>query len=465
MDVNGKKIVEDFIDIAQKDGSGFSEYYFPKAGSEEPLPKRAYIEFYEPFGWVIGTGNYIDDIDSLVKAEEDSARKNLKSRIAFTSSIIFVSVLFGSIISVALSRSISSRIKKVGQLIDKTSKLDLTDSESFDAVSSYKDETGRIGQAVINLREVLRDIVKTLNDQSEDLKSSSEIMREATSNATELINGVNESVSELAKGAQEQAEDAQSSVERLSFLAEEITQGVDSSKKVWDMSKNVEVKNEDGVREIGTLKEKIDLTAKHTESLSTTVDSLSDKSAVIGEIVGTIKGVADQTNLLALNAAIEAARAGEAGRGFAVVAEEIRKLADQTTSFTEKVACILEEIVSEISKTQESMDNSKQSVYTSSRVMESIEETFRDIGESVEQTILEVENLTENIQQADRAKEDVIRSIQGISSVTEESAASSQEISATMENQLDLMESIHEKSMQLKVMSDYVDQIVKKFNF
>lgn len=462
-DVNGTKIIQNFIKIAKEEGEGFSEYYFPKSGETTPLPKRAFSKYYEPFNWVIGTGNYIDDINKIVEEQKAIADQKFMKSLYFMVGMIILSIILGVIVSISLSRNITNRIVKVSELVDKTANLDLVFDESYVHIKNYEDEMGIIARAVVNLRGALRDTVSVLKNQSEFIGESSIFLKEATDKGVETVDAVNLAVSELAQGSQAQAEDAQRGAEKLGYLASEINDQVERAKNVRNLSKEVEVKNNKGTSALNNLINNFDSTIKTTDELFDNVQKLSEKSVMINEIVGTIQNIAEQTNLLSLNAAIEAARAGDSGRGFAVVADEIRKLAEQTSSFTGKIEEIIGEILGEISKTKENTGNSKKAVENSSLVIGEMGQIFEEIGDSVKDTLTELERLNQSILNVDRDKQGVVEAIEGISAVTEESAASSEEVSATMETQLSMMKEISRNSTELEKMSNELSDIVSKF--
>lgn len=462
-DHNGTKIVEEFMDIAQKEGQGFSEYYYPKPEETQALRKRAYVKAYAPFQWIVGTGNYVNDIEAMVKQEKTAAQAHFRQSVLILVVVSLGALLIGVLLSLYVSRKISKRIKKITALVDKTGNLDLQYDNGYEDILKYDDETGIIGRSVAGLRKTLREFIGVLEGQSNHLNQSAVQLKDNTEVGKQSVEGVNLAISELAQGAQDQAADAQESAEKLSLLAGEIDLGVQSSANLKKIAGEVKLKNEEGTTAILSLKEKLGVTSANTNDLSQAVESLSEKSNTIGEIVGTIQSVADQTNLLALNAAIEAARAGESGKGFAVVADEIRALAEQTGNFTKKISDILSEILSEINKTKESMKNSRNSVDQSNQVMNIMENSFQDIGSAISATIEEIESLIKNIESIDQSKNGVMRAIEGISAVTEESAASSEEISATMDNQLHVIEEIHQNTFKLEEMSHTIYEMIQKF--
>lgn len=463
VDKEGNYLIQNFIDIANSTGEGFSNYYFPKAGQDVALPKRAFVKLYEPYGWVIGTGNYIDDIDAIIQTEKDKADERFKKNIISMSIIFLVAIAIGCVIALIIAKTITRPITEVTKLIDITSNLDITDNADYDKVLDYKDETGVMAAAVVKLRSSLREIIKTLKNESVILTTSSSDLKVIVTDGKEGITSVTHAVNEFADGAQEQANDAQVAVEKMHLLAQEIKEGVDRSESIASSVDKVNNKNKDGVLLVHKLNEKFEVTKKSTDELDQNVKELSERSAQIGDITSTIQSVAEQTNLLALNAAIEAARAGEAGRGFAVVADEIRKLAEQTSASTAEIEKIIGEITSEIRLTMENMALSKEAVEDSSNVVLDVQGSFDAIETSIDTTFVDLQSLISNIQNVDRDKEDALNAIQGISAITEENAASSEEISATMDTQNDLMAGIHTQSDQLNQVAVKLSDIVSKF--
>lgn len=462
-DKNGQKIIQAFQTLSKEKGEGFLDYYFPKPNETEALPKRGYIKFDPDFNWMIGTGNYIDDIDQTIQKERASSESLLMSRIMI---ILIVTVLIiGCSIGLSffISKTITRPILRISEIVNKTAELDIAVDQSFEEILSYKDETGIIGRAVIDLRRNLREIISTLQIDSVNLSEASSELRDITDEGYNAINGVNQAIGEFARGAQDQAIEAQTGAEKLNVLAGEILQSVESSKKLKTSTEEVIKDNDSGMKQVVELNQKFDKALNTTDALGENVQRLTEKSALIGNIVNAIQAVAEQTNLLALNAAIEAARAGEAGRGFAVVADEIRKLAEQTSRSTEQITHIINEILAEIHSTKNNMTDSKEAVHTASEVMAQVLSAFDSIENSMGSTVNQLSGLIGNINVIEKNKEGVVESIEGISAITEENAASAEEISATMETQMALMMSIKSNSSNIMNVSEKLKDIIANF--
>lgn len=459
----GNKIVQSMIDIVKADGAGYYEYYFPKPNETEALPKRAYVSLFEPFGWVIGTGNYIDDIDAVVNAEREAMRKQMATSYLLLIIAIIGALILGIIVAYIYSNTISKPILRLTNLLNKTSNLDIEEDSSYDDLLKYKDETGVIAHAVGNLRVVLRKLVEEMKSGAVHLNASSNELKEVVEHGKEGIDAVTHTVTDFATGASEQAEDAQKAAEKMGDLAKEIEETVQSAQKLKGFTKTVSVSNEEGVKQLISLNDKFKNTSVANARLNENVGTLTIKSSSIVQITNTIQQIAEQTNLLALNAAIEAARAGEAGRGFAVVADEIRKLAEETSKSTSKIDTIIQEILKEIDSTETNMASSNEAVRVSSDVLEHVQQAFEAIETAISDTLNQLDSISTSIQNVNASKDGATESIHGISAITEENAASAEEIAATMDTQSELMSKIQMNSNEVKRVADDMNEIIGRF--
>ncbi len=464
-DANGKFIIKDFIDLVNKDGSGFSEYYYPKKGETVALPKRAYVQLDKDFGWIIGTGNYIDDIHTNIANLSETVQKEVVSKIIFTAILSILIAILGVIAAFFISSGISNPIVRLNRLLNQTAALDITYDESYADLLNSKDETGVIAASVFELRKILRELVGMLHTDSLSLKEASIHLNTIASSVSESINAVASAVSETAQGAQSQAEDAQESTEKLHHLSKEIEKTVENSSQLQELTQIANDKSKQGSSQVRSLNAEFDKVERVTEELEGNVNRLSEKSSRIGSIVNAIQSIAEQTNLLALNASIEAARAGEHGRGFAVVADEIRKLAEQTSTSTRQIENIIGEIVSEIDSTKINMTSSIESVSTAAGNVHTAREAFDTIDAALTDTFANLKDIIKRVNIINTSKDDVIVAVQNISAVTEESAASSEQVSATMEDQKHMVKDLQNRTLSLRHMAEKLEGEINRFKY
>lgn len=292
-DSDDKFIIKEFIKVAQN-GGGFVDYRFPKTNKGKPLPKRSYLTMFKPFGWVIGTGNYTDDIDNAVNIMKNEQEEMLRKMINGILALLFVASVF----VLFQGRKISKPIVKLTKKAKRISEGDL----NINIETESRDEIGILADSLRIMIEKLGNIINQINFETERTALAG---REFSSASKKISDGANQ----LAATTQEVA----SSIEEM---AANIHQNSMNSQETKKVSSYV-------LSEIKMSGKSVKNTAKALES-------------IIKEI-SVIKDIAAQTNILALNATVEAASAGKFGKSFAVIAKEIKILSDQSADAAKRI--------------------------------------------------------------------------------------------------------------------------------
>jgi methyl-accepting chemotaxis protein len=459
-DVKGNYFIKEIIKNGSQEGGGFSEWWFPKKGQTTPLPKRGYSLLFKPFGWVIGTGNYIDDINAVVRKEVDKLNKDLNKTVFILFGFSSLSILLLCFASVFVSLAISKPVQNITHLFN------IAESGNLNVKSNIKsmDEIGQLSKAFNSMLAKFKSIVSDAKNISLTLAVSSKGMMESSEDVSKASEQIAVAINNVAKGALEQAKSTgQSSLQIDEILVEldHITREISNSET---MVQNTEDKVNTGLEAVRYQEEKMAENKKMTNNIASAIINLSQKSSEIGNIIKTIKSIADQTNLLALNAAIEAARAGFEGRGFAVVADEIRKLSEQSKRSTDKIGVIIKEVlsgvdivVSEMGKTELAVKEQENSLFNTVEAFNNINISVKSMSENITTVLNAAENLSKNAKL-------IGASITDIAAISQETAAGMEEVSASSEEQAAIVHQIAQSSEELAEIAARLQESIKRFH-
>ena len=436
-----KNLFQAFVDVCDKAGEGYVRYMWPKPKKEggattELYPKISFVKLYKPWGWLIGTGLYVDDIGA--KANE------LRLMLVW---VVGGLVLVLSLLVFFLVRLISRPITQLAGMANRVAAGDLETraSERFH---------GEMGM----LQGSIETMVGTMRDKINEVQKSFHLAEEETQLAQKAIAEAEEAKAQAAKATREgllQAADRLRGVSQaIGEVSRDISARIDSSRHGSDLQKDrlgetatameemnatvlavassagqaaeaadqAKRKAQDGAGVVNKVVLAIQAVYEQAQGLKTNMGLLGKQADGIGQVMGVINDIADQTNLLALNAAIEAARAGDAGRGFAVVADEVRKLAEKTMTATKEVA----QAIGDIQKgTRENITNVDQAVVR----IEEATGLAKNSGEALSGIVSFVESSSDQVRsiaaasgQQSAASDEISRSLDDINRIASETA-------------------------------------------
>jgi methyl-accepting chemotaxis protein len=397
-DDRGRFTIQDIVNTARAQGAGFVDTRFPRPGSTVSVDKLQYVATFSPWGWVIGTGVYVDDVVAAFTSR-------LLFDLAVSGAIMLVIIGLGVTVARSVLRQVGGEPAEAMAIMERAAAGDLT-------VDVTQAAPGSMLHGLSRMLRSIREMVGQIASGAQALKSTAEDISHASD--------------QVAIASHRQADSTSSMAAAIEQMTVSINHISDSARDTESNSSSAASMAEAGEQKVANATEEMHRIAATVSSAAKMIRSLETRSNEISTIANVIKEIAAQTNLLALNAAIEAARAGEQGRGFAVVADEVRKLAERTSAATEEIGGMIGAIQNDTASAVQAMDQALPQVEHGVDLAREAAQSLRDIRDGAGVTLARIRDVALATSEQSAASNAIAQQVESIAQMVEETSASMQ---------------------------------------
>ncbi|MBB5191611.1 methyl-accepting chemotaxis protein [Silvimonas terrae] len=423
-DADGVLFVPEMVKAA-RNGGGFVSYAFPRPGSTEPKPKISYAAAFDDWQLVVGTGVYVDDITTAFWEE------TLKQLIYIVIVLVILGVVAGVLVRSVL-KQLGGEPAYASEVVRRIAAGDL----SAEVRTESRDE-GSLLAGIQRMANSLRSLIRQIHENA----------GEAGHLTVEVANAANK----VASGSDSQSDATRSMAAAIEEMTTSISVVADSAGEASRLSGEAGNQAREGSRIIDSTSNKINHISGIVANSAASIGALGEQTDSIASIMQMIREVADQTNLLALNAAIEAARAGEAGRGFAVVADEVRKLAERTSTATAEISGKIDAIRAASQEATVRMGSVVTEVATGVQMAGEASTAIASIRDDAGRVVTSASQISEALREQSSASHAIASHVEDIANMAEQNSSNARRVAEASQRLDQIMRGLKDSVGQFRV--------------